>query len=79
MTGIFKPYVAQLEPSTWGFCEEEQKKEFLQGFEKFNKELSEAISQMIDQKKLDRIDDQHKKTAMNYNGARDKNNDAEYV
>ena len=79
MSGIFKHHVNQLEPTAWGLCEEEQKKEFLQGFEKFNKELSEAISSMSDSKKLDKIDEQYKKVAMNYNGGRDKGNDSEYT
>lgn len=34
---------------------------------------------MSDSKKLDKIDEQYKKIAMNYNGGRDKGNDAEYT
>ena len=41
--------------------------------------MSEAIASMSDSKKLDKIDEQYKKIAMNYNGGRDKGNDAEYT
>lgn len=43
---IMKPYSNQLEPNDWGVCEEEQKKEFTHIFDKFCKELSEAISSL---------------------------------
>jgi len=43
---IMKPYSAQLESSDWGLCEEEQKKEFTHIFDKFCKELKEAIASL---------------------------------
>jgi hypothetical protein len=55
MTGIFKPYIHQLDTNAWGICEEEQKKEFLSGFDKFNKELGEAITSINEKKKLERV------------------------
>lgn len=53
MTGIFRPLVSQLETNVWGHCEEEQKKEFLSSFEKFNKELGDAITSINEKKKLE--------------------------
>jgi len=72
MTGIFKPFINQLDNKDWGIVDEEQKKEFLQGFEKFNKELGEAITSINDQKKLAPANEDYLKLAAGYNGIRDK-------
>lgn len=40
---VFKPLVDKLELSDWGVCEEEQKKEFIQVFDKFVNELKETL------------------------------------
>lgn len=40
---VFKPLVERLEIADWGNCEEEQKKEFTQVFDKFANELNEAL------------------------------------
>ena len=41
---IYKPLVDKLTNEDWNLCEPEQKKEFLTTFEKFAKELYEAIN-----------------------------------
>ena len=62
---IMKPYVGQLEESDWGVCEEEQKKEFTQTFEKFNKELREAITSLSGVIELPKYDKKYEKEAKN--------------
>lgn len=78
MTGIFKPLVSQLGNESWGSCEEEQKKDFLQSFDKFNKELSDAITSINEKKKLDRVPENYFTMAKSYMGTRDKNQEPEY-
>ena len=54
---IYKPLVDRLAPDDWGKCEEEQKKEFTQVFEKFALELRDALkslSGMIELRKYNR-------------------------
>jgi hypothetical protein len=43
---VYKPLVAGLEPSEWGACEPEQKKEFSTVFEKFADELRDALKSL---------------------------------
>ena len=62
---IMKPYIGQLEESDWGVCEEEQKKEFTQTFEKFNKELREAITSLSGVIELPKYDKKYEKEAKN--------------
>lgn len=79
MTGIFRPLVSQLETNNWGQCEDEQKKEFLSSFEKFNKELGDAITSINEKKKLERVQENYLQMAQNYIGiAKDKSTDGEY-
>jgi len=40
---VFKPLVDRLEPVDWGVCEDEQRREFTQVFDKFANELKEAL------------------------------------
>jgi len=40
---VYKPMVNKLEPEQWAKCEPEQKKEFMHTFDKFAKELVEAL------------------------------------
>jgi dynein heavy chain len=72
---IMKPYVGQLEDNDWGFCEEEQKKEFTQTFDKFNKELKEAIASLSGVIELQKYDKKWDKDAKNISNI--KNPDAE--
>jgi hypothetical protein len=43
INSVFKPLVDRLEPTDWQACEDEQKKEFTQVFDKFANELKEAL------------------------------------
>jgi C4-type Zn-finger protein len=43
INGVFKPLVENLTKAEWGVCEDEQKKEFSQVFDKFSNELNEAL------------------------------------
>jgi hypothetical protein len=43
---VFKPLVDRLEPVDWGVCEDEQKKEFTQVFDKFANELKDALKSL---------------------------------
>ena len=40
---VFKPFLDRLDTTDWGLCEDEQKKEFTQVFEKFANELKDAL------------------------------------
>jgi 2-hydroxy-3-keto-5-methylthiopentenyl-1-phosphate phosphatase len=47
INNVFKPLVDRLDPvQDWGSCEEEQKKEFSQVFDKFAVELKEALKSL---------------------------------
>ena len=46
INSVYKPLVAGLEPSEWGACEPEQKKEFSTVFEKFADELRDALKSL---------------------------------
>lgn len=47
INSIFKPLVFdKLDPNDWGVCEEEQKKEFLNNFDKFASELKDALKSL---------------------------------
>ncbi len=56
LSSIFYPYVSTHYEGEWGHCHEEQRQEFLVGFEKFCSDLSEAIKSLnggIELRKLD--------------------------
>lgn len=56
INAIYKPLVDKLENSDWGVCEEEQKKEFTQVFEKFATELKEALRSLRENISLEPYD-----------------------
>ena len=57
INNVFKPLVDRLDPaSDWGFCEEEQKKEFSQVFDKFAVELKEALKSLQSNIQLESYD-----------------------
>lgn len=64
---IMKPYVAQLDENECKTCEEEQKREFYQFFEKFTKELKEAIASLSGVIELPKYDKKWDKDAKNIN------------
>lgn len=53
---VYKPLVDRLETGDWGVCEEEQKKEFTQVFDKFANELREALKSLQNNITLDPYD-----------------------
>jgi len=57
LTELFSPMVSDLSGTDWGHCEDDQRKEFLAGMEKFVSELSEAMHSLsggVELKKPDR-------------------------
>ena len=60
---VMEPYSHQLDEGDWGVCEEEQKKEFTQVFDKFCKELKEAISSLSGGIQLEKYDPRWEKEA----------------
>ena len=43
---VFKPLIDKLEVADWGVCEDEQRREFSQVFEKFANELKDALKSL---------------------------------
>ena len=63
---MFKPLLDRLEPQAdWGNCEEEQKKEFSQVFDKFALELKEALKSIQSNLQLDPYDPKWENDAKN--------------
>ena len=60
-----KPYVSQLDNAYWRSSEEEQKKEFCQVFDKFSKELKEALTSLSGIIELPKYDKRWDKDAKN--------------
>ena len=46
VNNVYKPLVDKLDNNDWGACEAEQKKEFMQTFDRFAKEVQEAIKSL---------------------------------
>jgi hypothetical protein len=57
--------VERLEPSDWGKCEEDQKKEFSSVFDKFANELREALKSLQNTVTLDSFDKKWEADAKN--------------
>jgi dynein heavy chain len=62
INSVFKPLVDNLSKSEWGVCEDEQKREFGQVFEKFANELSEALRSIQGNIQLDPYESQYEDT-----------------
>jgi dynein heavy chain len=62
---VFKPLVDRLEPVDWGVCEDEQKKEFSQVFDKFANELKDALKSIQCNIKLESYDPKWENDAKN--------------
>ena len=43
VNNVYKPLIDKLEPADWGVCENDQQREFLHTFDKFAKEVQEAL------------------------------------
>jgi hypothetical protein len=46
INNAYKPLIDKMNPEDWGQCEPEQKKEFMHTFDRFAKEVQEAIRSM---------------------------------
>lgn len=46
VNNVYKPLVDRLEGNDWGACEPDQKREFMQTFDRFAKEVREAIQSL---------------------------------
>lgn len=65
INNIYKPMIDKLDASDWGVCESDQKKEFLTTFDKFAKELQEALKSLNSNVVLEPYPSQWQKDAMN--------------
>jgi len=70
---VYKPLVDKLDGNDWGSCEPEQKKEFMQTFERFAKEVREAILSLANNIVLDPYPSQWTKDALNIQNSRSLN------
>jgi dynein heavy chain, axonemal len=62
---VFKPLVDRLEPGDWGVCEDEQKREFTQVFDKFANELKDALRSIQSNIVLQSYDPKYENDAKN--------------
>ena len=46
INSVYKPLIEKMEPGDWSLCEPEQKREFLATFDKFAKDLQEALKSL---------------------------------
>jgi len=70
VNNVFKPLVEDLKAEDWGDCEDEQRKEFLQVFDKFANELREAIRSLMSSITLDKYDEKYENEAKNVHNAK---------
>jgi len=63
VNNVYKPLVDKLDGPDWGSCEQEQKKEFMQTFDRFAKEVREAILSLASNIVLEPFPQQHAKAA----------------
>ena len=62
INSVFKPLVENLTKAEWGVCEDDQKKEFGQVFDKFANELSEALRSIQGNIQLDAYPSEYEDT-----------------
>lgn len=62
---VFKPLIDRLEPADWGVCEDEQRREFTQVFEKFANELKDALKSIQSNISLEQYDKKWENDARN--------------
>lgn len=73
INNIYKPLVDKLDTSDWGACEQEQKKEFMQTFDRFAKEVLEAIKSLQSNIVLEPYNPIYTKMATEINTSSNKN------
>ena len=63
INNVFKPLVDKMAVEDWKSCEVEQKKEFTQTFEKFSKDIAEALKSLETNISLDPYPEKHREEA----------------
>jgi len=70
INSVYKPMVGTLDPVEWGSCEDEQKKEFANFFNKFSDELRDALKSLQTNITLEAYDRQYENDAKSIHQAR---------
>lgn len=65
INSVYKPLVDKLDGADWGSCEPEQRKEFMQTFDRFAKEVREAILSLAQNISLEPFDPRHQQNVQN--------------
>jgi dynein heavy chain len=73
VNNVYKPLVDKLDAQNWGSCELEQKKEFMQTFDRFAKEVREAILSLASNIVLDPYPAQYTKNALDIHNSKNIN------
>ena len=63
INNIYKPLVDKMAVEDWKVCEPEQKREFMATFEKFSKDIAEALKSLETNISLDAYPDRHREEA----------------
>ena len=63
INNVFKPLVDKMAVEDWKVCENEQKKEFTQIFDKFSKDIAEALKSLETNISLDPYPEKHREEA----------------
>ena len=75
LNNVYKPLIDRLDPADWGVCEADQKREFMQTFDKFAKEVQEALRSLQNNIILDPYPSNWQKEANNINNTKNINAD----
>ena len=76
INSIYKPLVENMnDKDDWQACEADQKKEFKSTFEKFSKDIQEALMSLETNITLDAYPEKHREEAKNLNGSKPISND----
>ena len=70
INNVYKPLTDKMEDPDWGVCETEQKKEFLATFDKFAKDLQEALKSLNSNIVLQAYPEKYRSEAKNINNNR---------
>lgn len=73
VNNVYKPLVEKLGVDDWGSCEPEQKKEFMHTFDRFAKEVREAIMSLASNIVLEPYPSQYAKEAANFQNTKTPN------
>jgi dynein heavy chain len=73
VNSVYKPLVDKLDGADWGSCEPEQKREFMQTFDRFAKEVREAIQSLASNITLEPYNPIYTKDALNIQNTKSPN------